>query len=88
LGYGEAAAAIQDAYFAKDYFGAARAVPVEFIDRTSLIGPRERVRDRLSAYAESGVTTLTLAVSIGSLEQRIATLRTMVEVLDESGLAD
>ncbi len=88
LGYGEAAAAIQEAYLAKDYFGAARAVPVEFIDRTSLIGPRERVRDRLAAYAESGVTTLTLAVSIGSMEQRIATLRTMAEVLDESGLAE
>ena len=88
LGYGEAATAIQEAYLAKDYFGAARAVPVEFIDRTSLIGPRERVRDRLAAYAESGVTTLSLAVSIGSIDQRVSTLRTMAEVLDESGLAD
>ncbi len=32
---------------ARDYDAAMAAVPFEFIDRTSLIGPRDRVRDRL-----------------------------------------
>jgi alkanesulfonate monooxygenase SsuD/methylene tetrahydromethanopterin reductase-like flavin-dependent oxidoreductase (luciferase family) len=63
------------------------AVPLEFIDRTSLIGPKERVRDRLSAYADAGVTTLTIATYAGDLQQRLDTLRTMVDVLEESGLA-
>lgn len=87
MGYGEAAAEIQEKYLAKDYPGAMAAVPLEFIDRTSLIGPRDRVRHRLAAYAEAGVTTLTVATYAATLEERLATLRTMAEVLDESGLA-
>jgi F420-dependent oxidoreductase-like protein len=86
MGYEAAAIEIQDKYLARDYQGAAGAVPFEFIDRTSLIGPRDRVRDRLSAYAEAGVTTLTIAAYSGSLQERVDTLRTMAEVLDESGL--
>jgi hypothetical protein len=45
------------------------------------------VRDRLQAYADAGVTTLTVATYAGSLDERIATLRTMAEVLDQAGLA-
>ena len=87
MGYEQAAIEIQDRYMAKDYGGAAAAVPYEFIDRTSLIGPPARVRDRLSAFAEAGVTTLTVATYAGTLDERMATLRTMAEVLDDSGLA-
>ena len=87
MGYDEAAAEIQDKYLARDYAEAAAAVPFEFIDRTSLIGPPERVRDRLSAFAEAGVTTLTIAAYSGSLQERVDTLRTMAEVLEASGLA-
>jgi alkanesulfonate monooxygenase SsuD/methylene tetrahydromethanopterin reductase-like flavin-dependent oxidoreductase (luciferase family) len=72
---------------ARDYDAAMAAVPFEFIDRTSLIGPPDRVRDRLSAFADAGVTTLTIATYAGDLEERIATLRTMVDVLEQSGLA-
>ena len=86
MGYEEAAIEIQDKYLARDYMGAAGAVPFEFIDRTSLIGPRARVRDRLSAFAEAGVTTLTIAAYAGDLDERLATLRTMADLLEESGL--
>ena len=88
MGYEQAAGEIQDRYMARDYDGAMAAVPFDFIDRTSLIGPPERVRDRLSAFAEAGVTTLTIATYAGDLDERIATLRTMVDVLDQAGLAD
>ena len=87
MGYEEAAIEIQDKYMARDYDGAMAAVPFEFIDRTSLIGPPERVRDRLGAFADAGVTTLTIATYAGDLDERIATLRTMVDVLDQAGLA-
>ncbi len=87
MGYEQAAIEIQDKYMARDYDGAMAAVPFEFIDRTSLIGPPERVRDRLSAFADAGVTTLTIATYAGDLDERIATLRTMVDVLEQSGLA-
>jgi F420-dependent oxidoreductase-like protein len=87
MGYEQAAIEIQEKYLARDYMGAAGAVPFEFIDSTSLIGPADRIRDRLHAFAEAGVTTLTLATYSGTLEERIDTLRTMSEVLDASGLA-
>jgi F420-dependent oxidoreductase-like protein len=87
MGYEEAAIEIQDKYLSRDYAGAAAAVPFEFIDATSLIGPPDRVRDRLSAFADAGVTTLTVAAYSGTLQERVDTLRTMAEVLDASGLA-
>ncbi len=87
MGYGEAAEEVQNRYLGKDVAGAMAAVPFEFIDRTCLIGPRERIRERLHAYADAGVTTLTVATYAGSLDERINTVRTMVELLDEAGLA-
>lgn len=88
MGYGEAAQEVQDRYLSKDYAGAAAAVPLEFIDRTALIGPRERVRERLHAYAASGVTTLSVAIYAGTLEERLATVRAMPELLSEAGLGE
>ena len=87
MGYEEAAAEVQDKYLARDYAGAAAAVPFDFIDKTSLIGPRDRIRERLQAYADAGVGTLTLAIYAGSLQERLETVRTMAEILRESGLA-
>lgn len=87
MGFEAEADDIQAKYMSKDYRGAAGAVPLGFIDQTSLIGPRERVRDRLAAYAEAGVTTLTITPSAQSLDERLAALVTMSEILDESGLA-
>ncbi len=87
MGYEEAAIDIQNKYLAKDQMGAMAAVPLDFIDKTSLIGPADRVRDRLHAYADAGVTTLTVATYAGSLEERLQTLRTMAEVVEAAGLA-
>jgi F420-dependent oxidoreductase-like protein len=88
MGYAEAAATVQDLFLAHEPREAAAAVPFEFIDRTSLIGPPERIRDRLHAYAESGVTTLSVASYAGPLDERIAALRTVAEALSASGLGD
>jgi F420-dependent oxidoreductase-like protein len=88
MGYEQDAAKVQDLYLARDYAGAGSAVPFEFIDRTSLIGPPDRIKDRLAAFADSGVTTLTIASYAGSVDERIATVRTMARLLDESGLGE
>lgn len=87
MGFEKEAGEVQDRYLSRDYVGAAQAVPMEFIDRTSLIGPADRIRERLSAYADAGVTTLTIAVYSGDLEERLATVRRMPELLAEAGLA-
>jgi hypothetical protein len=88
MGYDAEAAEVQEKYLARDYEGAAAAVPFEFIDRTSLIGPVDRIQARLQAYADAGVTTLTVATYAGTLDERVATLRTMAAALTASGLAD
>jgi F420-dependent oxidoreductase-like protein len=88
-GYDEAATIVQDRYLAKDYAGAMAAVPFEFIDETSLIGPAERIADRLQAFAEVGVTTLSVALSaVGSHAEQLAQLRTVAEALDKAGVGE
>lgn len=88
MGFEKEAAEVQELFMAKEHFRAAGAVPLEFIDQTALIGPRERIRERLHAYAEAGVTTLSVGVLPGSAAERLSTVRSMAEILGESGLAD
>lgn len=87
MGFDSAATEIQDHYLNRDYAAAAAAVPFEFVDATALIGPVGRIAERMAAYADVGVTTLTLAVNSGDLEQRMATLRGAVDALEMSGRA-
>ncbi|MDI5967610.1 LLM class F420-dependent oxidoreductase [Streptomyces sp. SL13] len=87
MGYEEAAAEIQDKYLAGDKNGAAAAVPRQLIDSTSLLGTVERIADRMTAYAEAGVTTLTLSPAGFTLEERLTALRTGVEALEHAKLA-
>ncbi len=87
MGYANEAAEIQDKYLAGDKEGAAAAVPRDLIDSTTLIGPVERVAERMRAYADAGVTTLSLAPAGFSLDERLASLRAGVEALERAGLA-
>src|SRR5271166_4027623 len=52
LGYGAAAGAIQDHFLAGRRKEAEAAVPDPLIDEISLVGTRERIRDRLQAWKE------------------------------------
>jgi len=88
MGYADAAREVQDLYLAKRHRDAAAAVPLEFVDRTSLLGPVERVADRLHAYAEAGVTTLSVALFVGDAEDGVRTLRQLADALDKSGLGE
>jgi alkanesulfonate monooxygenase SsuD/methylene tetrahydromethanopterin reductase-like flavin-dependent oxidoreductase (luciferase family) len=79
---------VQDLYLARDYGGAAAAVPFEFVDGTSLLGPVERIADRMQAFAAAGVTTLSLSPYGASDDERLAALRTAAEALDKSGVGE
>ncbi|MCZ7525831.1 MAG: LLM class F420-dependent oxidoreductase [Acidimicrobiia bacterium] len=57
-GYEAEAERIQDEYLSGRRKEAAAAVPQEFIDGTSLVGPEGWVRERVAAYREAGVTVL------------------------------
>ncbi len=76
-GYEAAAAEIQDLYLAGDKGMAMMKVPGALIDDVALVGPRERVKERLSLWLDSPVTTMNLTVF------DVDTLRTVVELVAE-----
>ncbi|MBM7494937.1 F420-dependent oxidoreductase-like protein [Micromonospora luteifusca] len=88
MGYGDAARDVQDLYLAKRQRDAAAAVPMEFIDRTSLLGPKERIAERMREYAAAGVTTLSVTLFVADRDSGVQTLRTVAEALDLSGVGE
>ncbi len=86
-GFADAAREVQDRYLARDYSGAAAAVPYEFLAQTALLGRREHLAERMTALAASAVTTLTLSPFAPDLQSRKAALRTAAEALELSGCA-
>jgi len=88
MGYADAAREIQELYLSKRQRDAAAAVPLEFLDRTSLLGPVERIADKMRDLATSGVTTLAVSVFAGDREEGVRTLRQIGEALDRSGVGE
>jgi F420-dependent oxidoreductase-like protein len=74
LGFGDAAARVQDLYLARRHDEAVAALPDELVDSVALVGPPERVRDRLAAWSDAGVTTVILNT------RRIDDLRAVAEL--------
>lgn len=74
-GYEDAAAEIQELYLAGRKGEAMMAVPGELIDEVALVGPKARIRERLSTWQNSPVTTLNLVIP------NIETLQVMVELV-------
>ena len=54
LGYPDAAKEIQDLYLGGKKSEAAAAVPDQLVDDVALVGPEDRIRDRLQAWKEAG----------------------------------
>jgi len=75
MGYEAEAHRIQDLFFAGKREEAIAAVPDAFADEISLVGPIERIRDRLEAWKETPVTALLL----GNRDPRV--MRAVAELL-------
>jgi alkanesulfonate monooxygenase SsuD/methylene tetrahydromethanopterin reductase-like flavin-dependent oxidoreductase (luciferase family) len=88
MGFEDEARQVQDLYLGRQHREAMAAVPVDFIDQTSLLGPPERIVERLHAFAEAGVTTLSVSTFAPDHALRIQTIRQVAEALESSGLAD
>jgi F420-dependent oxidoreductase-like protein len=71
FGYEAEAKAIQDAYLDGRKADAEALVPAELVERISLIGPEGYVAERLTAFRESGVTTLNVTPLAPTHEARI-----------------
>jgi F420-dependent oxidoreductase-like protein len=72
-GFEAEAKKIQDLYLGGKKDEAAAAVPDQLADEVALVGPKERIRDRLAAWRESGATTLICAL------MQIEALRALAE---------
>ncbi len=57
-GYEAEAARVQDLYLAGSKGEAAMAVPDALVDEIALVGPKERIAERLQAWRDAGVSTL------------------------------
>ena len=60
MGFEEEAHRIQELFLAGRKDEAVGVVPSEFADEISLVGPRERIAERLEVWRESPVTTVTM----------------------------
>ncbi|MBM3659627.1 MAG: LLM class F420-dependent oxidoreductase [Actinobacteria bacterium] len=74
-GYEAVAAEIQDLYLSGKKAEATALVPDELVDDVSLIGPKERIADRLEVWKESAVSTLVVTAT------QPAALRVMAELV-------
>jgi putative sterol carrier protein len=74
-GFQEAADHVQDLYLAGQKEEAARAIPDELVDATSLCGPKHRIAERLELWKASPITTLNMTTFDP------ATVRVMAELV-------
>ena len=75
MGYEAEADQVQDLFMEGRRDEAIMAVPDEFADEISLVGPVERIRDKLQAWKASPVTTMIVGAN------DVSTMRTMAELV-------
>ena len=74
MGFEAEAEKVQELFMAGDRWAAVAAVPSAFADEISLVGPIERIKERLTEWKKTPVTTLLLT------NRDVETLRTMAEL--------
>jgi hypothetical protein len=80
-GFEDAALKVQDLYLEGKKDEAAAALPDELIDLVTLCGPPDHVRDRLAAFRDAGVGTLTVTPMAFTPAERIEQLRAVAELV-------
>ena len=78
-GFDEAADTVQELYLDGRVDGAAAALPPELIDAVTVCGPAGRVRERLDALREAGVTTLIAGPVSSGVDDATSQLRMLAE---------
>lgn len=82
-GYADIALEVQDLWLSKQREAAAARVPDELILKTNLIGTEEMVRERLRVHRRAGVNTLHVSPAGRTLDERLATLARLGELVKE-----
>ena len=58
MGFGDEAEKVQDLWYDGKHEEAIKAVPDALVDEISLVGPKERIKERLQDWKKSPVTSL------------------------------
>lgn len=73
-GFEDAAKKVQDLYLDGLKRDAAAAIPDAFVDEVALVGPKERIAERIDAWRESGATSLLASAQQPEALQALAEL--------------
>jgi F420-dependent oxidoreductase-like protein len=82
-GYADIAHEVQELWLAKQREAAIARVPDELVLKTNLIGTVAMVRERLRIYKQVGVNTLHVNPDGQTLDERVANLARLVELVKE-----
>jgi alkanesulfonate monooxygenase SsuD/methylene tetrahydromethanopterin reductase-like flavin-dependent oxidoreductase (luciferase family) len=74
LGYGEAAEKIQDLYLSGQKAEAEALVPKELLDEIALVGPKDRIRERLQRWKAAGSRGEVGSMLIGAQDPEVLEL--------------
>jgi F420-dependent oxidoreductase-like protein len=72
MGYEEEAERIQQLFMEDKRDEAAQVLPDELVDSMALVGPKDRIKDRLQAWRDSKVTTILVAAADKETLQNIS----------------
>src|SRR6266567_6980758 len=82
-GYADIALEVQGLWFRKQREAAAARIPDDLILKTNLIGTEDMILERLRTHRHAGVNTLQVNPDGQSLDERLATLARLVELVQE-----
>ena len=80
-GYEDVAKAVQRLWLDGRREEATARVPDEMVIKTNLLGTDEMVKERIRAYRDAGVTTLRVEPDAEKLDERVATLGRLMDLL-------
>jgi F420-dependent oxidoreductase-like protein len=80
-GFEDAAEEVQNLYLSGKKDEAAAALPAELIDKTALVGPVDRVKERLELYREAGVGTLITTPIAPDMDGRRKMMRALADLV-------
>lgn len=82
-GYGEVTRRVQDLWYERRREEAAQLIPDEFVLQSNLLGTPAMVKDRIRTYRDAGITTLRVQPEGKTLDERLATLGQLMELVLE-----
>ena len=88
MGFHQEANTIQDLYLSRRYADAAAAVPLDFLNRTSLLGSPDDMAAQLRRLAEAGITSVNVGAHAADVDERISILEAVADARDRADLPE